>query len=75
MLQGLIQPSSVTISMSTHPSPPKSSHLGAHQESTLMRLGVRFVKFKHAGAIKEVFYLEWLANTVVVKKKSGQWWV
>ena len=33
------------------------------------------VKFKHAGAIKEVFYLEWLANTVVVKKKSGQWWV
>ena len=33
------------------------------------------VKFKHAGAIKEVFYPEWLANTVVVKKKSGQWWV
>ena len=25
------------------------------------------------GAIKEVFYLEWLANTVVVKKKSGKW--
>ena len=31
------------------------------------------VKFKHAGAIKEVFYPEWLANTVVVKKKSGKW--
>ena len=30
------------------------------------------VKFKQAGAIKEVFYLEWLANTVVVKKKSGK---
>ena len=30
------------------------------------------VKFKHAGAIKEVFYPEWLANTVVVKKKSGK---
>ena len=28
------------------------------------------VKFKHAGTIKEVFYPEWLANTVVVKKKS-----
>ena len=26
-------------------------------------------KFKQAGAIKEIFYLEWLANTVVVKKK------
>ena len=31
------------------------------------------VKFKHAGTIKEVFYLEWLANTVVVKKKSRKW--
>ena len=29
-------------------------------------------KFKQAGAIKEIFYLEWLANTVVVKKK-GKW--
>ena len=30
------------------------------------------MKFKQAGAIKEVFYLEWLANTVVVKKKTGK---
>ena len=30
-------------------------------------------KLKRAGAIKEVFYPEWLANTVVVKKKSGKW--
>ena len=28
---------------------------------------------RQAGAIKEVFYPEWLANTVVVKKKSGKW--
>ena len=27
------------------------------------------MKLKRAGAIKEVFYPEWLANTVVVKKK------
>ena len=35
------------------------------------------IKLKKVGAIKEVFYLEWLANTVVVKKKSGKWrvWV
>ena len=31
------------------------------------------MKFKQAGAIKEVFYLEWLENTVVVKKKNGKW--
>ena len=32
-------------------------------------------KLKQAGAIKEVFYPEWLANTVVVKKKNVKWWV
>ena len=31
------------------------------------------VRLKQAGAIKEVFYLKWLVNTMVVKKKSGKW--
>ena len=30
------------------------------------------VKLKRAGTINEVFYPEWLANTVVVRKKSGK---
>ena len=30
------------------------------------------VRLKQAGTINEVFYPEWLANTVVVKKKSGK---
>ena len=30
-------------------------------------------KLKQVEAIKEVFYPEWLANTIVVKKKSGKW--
>ena len=30
-------------------------------------------KLKKVGAIKELFYPKWLANTVVVKKKSGKW--
>ena len=29
--------------------------------------------FKQVGAIKEIFYPEWLANTVVVRKKNGKW--
>ena len=33
----------------------------------------KVMKLKRAGAIKEVFYPEWLANTVVVKKKNGKW--
>ena len=32
-------------------------------------------RLKQTGAIKEVFYPEWLANTVVVKKNSGKWQV
>ena len=30
-------------------------------------------KLKQVRAIKEVFYPEWLANTMVVKKKNGKW--
>ena len=33
----------------------------------------KVMKLKQVGAIKEVFYPEWLANTVVVKKKNGKW--
>nr|XP_023885168.1 uncharacterized protein LOC111997322 [Quercus suber] len=30
-------------------------------------------RLKESGAIKEAYFPEWLANTVVVKKKSGKW--
>ena len=30
-------------------------------------------KLKEARAIKEVYYPEWLVNTVVIKKKNGKW--
>ena len=29
-------------------------------------------KLKQAGAIKEVFFPNWLANTMIVKKKNGK---
>ena len=44
---------------------PSKEHANAVREEVM--------KLKKAGAIKEVFYPEWLANTVVVKKKSGKW--
>ena len=44
---------------------PLKEHVNAVKDEVM--------KFKKAGAIKEVFYPEWLANTVVVKKKSGKW--
>ena len=30
-------------------------------------------RLKKIGAIKEIFFPEWLANTVVVRKKNGKW--
>ena len=47
------------------PRHPSKEHVEAVREEV--------VKLKQAGVIKEVFYPEWLANTVVVKKKSGKW--
>ncbi|XP_030940113.1 uncharacterized protein LOC115965042 [Quercus lobata] len=47
------------------PRRPSKEHVDAVREEVM--------KLKKAGAIKEVFYPEWLANTVVVRKKSGKW--
>ena len=33
----------------------------------------KVIKLNLAEAIKKVFYPEWLANTIVMKKKSGKW--
>ena len=30
-------------------------------------------RLKKAGAIKEIYFPEWLTNTVLVKKKNGKW--
>ena len=46
------------------PRRPSKEHAEAVREEV--------AKLKQAGAIKEVFYPKWLANTVVVKKKSGR---
>ena len=47
------------------PRRPSKDHAEAVRE--------KMTRLKQAGAIKEVFYLEWLANTVVVKKKNRKW--
>ena len=44
------------------PQRPSKEHANAVRD--------KVIKLKKARAIKEVFYPEWLANTVVVKKKS-----
>ena len=47
------------------PRRPSREHVEAIREEV--------TKLKRAGAIKEVFYPEWLANTMVVKMENGKW--
>ena len=53
--------------------PPKKqkSHRSSNIHVKVVRKEVD--KLKEVGAIKEVYYPEWLAITVVVKKKNGKW--
>lgn len=48
--------------------PPRRSS-DAHTEAVKEEVN----RLKQAGAIKEIFYPDWLANTVVVQKKSEKW--
>ena len=58
-----IKPSSIPIKQP--PRRPSKEHANTIKDE--------ITKLKKAKAIKEVFYLEWLVNTMVVKKKSGKW--
>lgn len=55
------------------PCPPKKQKprrmAKEHAEAVKQEVG----KLKDARVIREIFFLEWLANTVMVRKKSGKW--
>ena len=53
--------------------PPKKqkSRRAAKEHVDAVKLEVQ--RLKEAGVIREIFFPEWLANTVVVKKKNGKW--
>ena len=56
-------------------SPPKKQPPRLSSKDHFDAVKDEVMKLKQAEAIKEVFYPEWLANTVVGKKKNGKWWV
>ena len=58
----------VNLSVTPKKQPPQCS---SREHSDAVKDEV--TKIKQAGAVKEVFYPEWLANTVVVRKKNGKW--
>ena len=53
--------------------PPKKQKpkRSAREHVEAVKLEVK--RLKEVGVIKEVFFPEWLANTVVVRKKNGKW--
>jgi len=59
--------------MSIRPSSPKKQLPQHSSKDHFDAIKEEVVRLKRAGAIKEVFYPEWMANTVMVKKKNGKW--
>ena len=52
---------------------PKKQHPQRSSREHSDAIKDEVTKLKQAGAIKEVFYPKWLANTMVVRKKNGKW--
>ena len=51
--------------------PPKKQKLRRSAKEHVETIRQDFKRLKEARAIKEIFFPEWLANTVVVKMKNG----
>ena len=57
-----------------HPgSKPVKQRLRRFDEEKCRAIGEEIAKVSVAGFIKEVYHLEWLANPVLVRKKSRKW--
>ena len=69
-----VNPEFIMHKLNVDPSfPPKKQkpRRSAKEYMDAVRLEVR--RLREAGAIREACFPEWLANTVVVKKKNGKW--
>ena len=53
--------------------PPKKQKLRQLTKPHVKAVKEEVKKLKQAGAIKEVFFPNWLLDTVLVKKKNGKW--
>ena len=53
--------------------PPKKQKLRQLTKPHVKAVKEEVNKLKQARAIKEVFFPDWLLNTVLVKKKNGKW--
>ena len=56
-----------------HSFPPKKQKPRRSAKEHVEAVRQKVERLKEVGAIKEIIFLEWLANTVVVRKKNGKW--
>jgi hypothetical protein len=54
-------------------SKPVQQRLCHFDDERRRAIGVEIAKLLAAGFIKEVYHSDWLANSVLVKKKNGKW--
>ena len=54
-------------------SKPVKQRLRRFDEEKRRAIGKEIAKLMVVGFIKEVYHLEWLANPILVRKKSGKW--
>ena len=53
--------------------PPKRQKPRRSTKEHVEAVKLEVKRLKEAGVIREIFFPEWLANTVVVKKKNSKW--
>ena len=69
-----VDPNFITHKLNVDPLfPPKKQKPRRSTKQHVEAVKEEVEKLKQAGAIKEVFFLEWLSNIVVVKEKNGKW--
>ena len=69
-----VDPSFICHHLNVNPSvTPKKQPLRHSSREHFDAVKDEVMKLQQTGSIKEVFYPEWLANTVVVRKKNGKW--
>ncbi|XP_023914564.1 uncharacterized protein LOC112026112 [Quercus suber] len=56
---------------SSHPPKKQRPRRSSKEHAEAVKEEVQ--RLKESGAIKETYFPEWLANTIVVKKKNGKW--
>lgn len=54
--------------------PPKKQKSRRSAKQHIKAVKQELERLKDVGAIQEVFFLKWLSNTIMVKKKNGKWW-